>query len=348
MIFAGPLRPGSTSLSRLNTFRSLGCEVHPVDYTPFCEEGPRLLRAVERRVKFGPGIWKLNRSFEEEVNSFKPQLVWVEKALGLWPSTVENITAPMVHYSPDDYLGKGLFQELILRSLRSYAVVLTTKTFNVSELLQRGARKCHYVGNAFDPEIHRPHVLPAAEKSRLGADVCFLGRWEPDREETLARLAEAGMRLRVWGRDWARRRLPKALRPCVVPNGAYGDDYAKVISASKIVLNILSKWYRDEETTRSIEIPACCGFMLAERTPKHLEYFVEGQEAEFYATFPELLEKVRFYLRAEERRLDIARAGYERCLRSGYSYRDRLTSVLEYLERQGVVPAGTVPKGVRS
>src|ERR1035438_5518630 len=108
-----------------------------------------------------------------------------------------------------------------------------------------------------------------------------------------------------------------------------------------MLLNILPKWNRDEETTRSIEIPACGGFMLAERTPKHLEYFVEGQEAEFYCDFPELLEKVRFYLRADERRMEIADSGRDRCIRSGYSYRDRIASVLDYLEKAGVLPAGS-------
>ena len=337
LLFAGPLRHGSTTLSRYRAFVSLGLEVQAVDYVPFCENGSRALRAVERRVKFGPGIWKLNRHLEREAGRGKPDFVWVEKAIYVWPSTIGKIAAPVVHYSPDAYFQRGYHQGLVLRSLTRYAAVLTTKTFNVAELLKRGARRSHYVGNAFDPDFHRPLPLSGAEGSGMCTDVCFLGRWEPDREETLAKLAESGVALHVWGRDWGNRRLPRALRPCVVPKGAWGDDYAKVIGASKIVLNILSKWACDDETTRSIEIPACGGFMLAERTARHLEYFVEGQEAEFYAGFPELLEKVRFYLAADTARSQIARAGYERCLRSGYSYHDRMRSVLAYLARERLI-----------
>lgn len=344
LLFAGPMRHGSTTLARYQAFRFLGLDVHTVDYVPFCEEGIRTLRGLERRIKLGPGIWKLNRRLESATSEFKPDLIWLEKAIYIWPRTLDNISASVVHYSPDDYFGKGLYQGLIWRSLKSYAAVLTTKTFNVPELLQHGARKAYYVPNAFDPEQHRPTPLTPRERTQMASDVAFLGRWEPDREEILVRLAERGINLRVWGRDWGKRRLSRVLRSSVVPSGAWGADYAKVIGASKIVLNILSKWYRDDETTRSIEIPACGGFMLAERTPRHLEYFVEGKEAEFYTGFSELVEKVRYYLAAEEQRTHIASAGYARCMSGGYSYRHRMATVLEYLVRERIVNAVLVPR----
>ena len=337
LLFAGPLRQGSTALMRCEAFRSLGLDVRQVDYSPFCEEGSRVLRAIERRVTFGTGIWKLNRYLQDESRHFKPDLIWVEKAIYLWPSTITKLAVPVVHYSPDPYFRNGTHQSLIIRSLPRYAAVLTTKTFNLADLMQCGARRAHYVGNAFDPETHRPVLLSALERTLIGTDVCFIGRWEPDREETLAKLAKAGVAVRVWGRDWAARGLPSALRSCIVPNGVWGDDYARVISAAKISVNILSKWACDDETTRSMEIPACGGFMLAERTGKHLEYFTEGQEAEFYTGFSELREKVRIYLADDKLRAQVAQAGYKRCIRSGYSYRDRMASVLAYLESEGLV-----------
>jgi spore maturation protein CgeB len=73
-----------------------------------------------------------------------------------------------------------------------------------------------------------------------------------------------------------------------------------------------------------VEIPACGGFMLAERTAEHLELFDEGLEAEFFASDDELIDKCRRYLGDEDARGAIARRGHERCIASGYSNAGRL------------------------
>ncbi len=74
---------------------------------------------------------------------------------------------------------------------------------------------------------------------------------------------------------------------------------------------------------------ACGKFMLAERTSEHLELFEEGKEAEFFGCNEELLDKTRFYLSHEKKREQIARAGRDRCLRSGYRHQDRLQHALD-------------------
>ena len=89
-------------------------------------------------------------------------------------------------------------------------------------------------------------------------------------------------------------------------------------------LGFLRKLNRDQTTTRSVEIPACAGFMLAERTAEHLQLFEEGREAEFFASPAELLQKCRRYLADETGRRSIARRGFERCIASGYSNAARL------------------------
>ena len=68
--------------------------------------------------------------------------------------------------------------------------------------------------------------------------------------------------------------------------------------------------------------------MIADRTDEHQSFFREGQEADFFSSEEELLDKVRFYLANEAVRERIAWSGYQRCVESGYSYRARLKVAL--------------------
>jgi hypothetical protein len=171
-------------------------------------------------------------------------------------------------------------------------------------------------------------AVSAAERERVGGGVGFVGSWEAARAESMLHLARAGIDVRVWGNRWERQqaRHPK-LR--IEGRALYGDDYGRAINAFDINLCFLRKLNRDLQTQRSVEIPACGVFMLAERTDEHCGLFEEGREAEFFGSDDELLVKVQHYLAHPDQRRAIANAGRERCLRDGYSYHDRLLEMLE-------------------
>ncbi|HEX4644788.1 MAG TPA: glycosyltransferase, partial [Verrucomicrobiae bacterium] len=111
-----------------------------------------------------------------------------------------------------------------------------------------------------------------------------------------------------------------------------GRDYAGVVSRSRISLGFVSSSNGDEYTMRTFEIPACGGFLLAERTPTHQELFTEGKEAEFFSSTEECAEKIRFYLERESVRMKIAERGYQRCLESDYSLRRRMDEAIEGIQ----------------
>jgi spore maturation protein CgeB len=140
-------------------------------------------------------------------------------------------------------------------------------------------------------------------------------------------LAQNGIKVTVWGNGWGGW-VDRHPNLDVRNEFLFGEDYSRAICASKININFLRKINRDEVTSRSVEIPACGGFMLAERTERHSSFFEEGIEAEFFSSNQELLEKVRIFLQKDLEREKIAMAGYLRCIKSGYSMRAQLSTML--------------------
>jgi spore maturation protein CgeB len=333
ILYTGPF--GGTCEQRANALRSLGHRVvHLKAGQPESFLRWQLYR-VGNRLKRPPDLIGANRSILRAVGRDKFDLIWVDKGRTLRPGTLARVrkSAPetvLVSYSPDDMMNPSNQSVQYRRSIPLYDLHVTTKSYNVAELSELGAGDVLFIDNAYDPESHRPLALTSDEFRKFRAGVGFVGQFEEERASMMQRLAENDVRVTVWGSDWDRVRRPSGnllLREEFLD----GVDYAKAINATKINLGFLRKVNRDLQTTRSIEIPACRAFMLAERTDEHLGLFEEGEEAEYFSSFDELLRKCRYYLEHEDERRRIAGNGYRRCVRDGYSNEARLERVIEHV-----------------
>lgn len=331
LLVVGQLEYGSTSWSRLKALRRMIPTVETVETKALICGLSFWRQLLTNHLYVGPNVRRINRVVLDRAAAFRPDLIWIDNGLHLWPATLAALrtlgSRLLVHYSPDNRQVRTNQSPQYLRTIPSYDLHVTTKRHNVAWLLERGARRVEYVGDAFDPEIHRPVTLTAEEQARFGCDVGFIGHWEPDREALLCWLWQRGYRLKVWGPDWQRarhRRHPAFAEARFL----VADDYAKALCGAAIQLNLLSRWSHDTTTTRSVEIPACGVFMLAERTPEHLELFREGIEAEFFQRREELVRKLDQYLARPEARTAVAQAGRTRCL-AHYTNEARLRGILE-------------------
>ncbi len=337
IIYVGPLVYGGTCRQRLAALEQLGLNIFPVDTCP-PEVANRELYFMERvrRRLLGPrDLARVNARILELVKKEQPRVLWVDKGLTVWPETLrmaKSLAPRLVRlsYSPDDMMNPRNQSRHYRAGIPLYDLHVTTKSYNVAELRAAGAPRVLFLDNAYCPLVHRPLPLTPADQERFGGQIGFIGQFEEPRARLLAFLAEHNLPVKVWG-QWPRRWQHRHPNLEVPGEPVWGDDYARAICAFDINLAFLHKGNRDLQTTRSIEIPACGGFMLAERTGEHQRLFREGVEAEFFGSREELLEKVRYYLGHPDQRLAIAAAGHRRCLEGGYSNIERLAGLLHQI-----------------
>ena len=337
ILYVGPLFTGSTCHQRMMALSHLGHQMLPVDTCPpkVARQEKHLWERVWRRLLGPRDLARANQAIQQLMEREQPQVLWVDKGLTILPETLAmaRTMAPglvRVSYSPDDMLNPRNQSRHYVASILSYDLHVTTKSYNVAELEALGAPRVLFVDNAYCPFTHRPLDLTDSERERLGGPVGFIGTYEAERARALLFLAGEGIPVKVWG-NWPSRWRHRHPNLQVMGRALYGDDYARAIGSFDINLAFLRKTNRDLQTTRSMEIPACGGFMLAERTAEHQRLFKEGMEADFFDSWEELLEKIRYYLAHQEKRQAMAAAGRQRCLQAGYGNVERLKGILEHI-----------------
>lgn len=287
-------------------------------------------------IKFNlPDIAQVNKKIIEQVYKPHYDIIWIDKGNTIYPSTLKRIKeiqpdCILVHYMIDDIMNPHHMSKQIKDTIPLYDYYIMNRQVNKEELIKLGCKHPIIEFMSYEKTFHYPRTLTSKEIADLGGDVGFIGTFERERAESIKYLAKNGINIRVWGNGW---KHLKDYSPNLIieDRGLYDEDYSKALSAFKINLGFLRKKSRDLHTTRSTEIPACGGFMLAERTAEHQAMFEEDKEAVFFSDNEELLEKCRYYLSHEDKRKKIAEAGYRRCISSDYSNEGMIRKVLAYI-----------------
>jgi len=338
ILYLGQLHYGSTALFRLNALIKLGNQVDYIDTTKNTSSLKGLLYRVLYKIKYDLDINGDNKKLVSKIGSTNYNIIWLDKCTHITLKTLKKIkliqpNSKIVAYSPDDMMNPANQSIQYLASFKNYDFHITTKSYNVSELENLGAKKVLFVEKAFDPDIHKPYNLNKDEIDEYYAEVGFIGAFEEDRFRKILFLAESGIKVVVRGNsNWLKVKDIHDNLIIKCETVLWGHEYAKALNATKINLCFLSKANRDLHTARSIEIPACEAFMLAERTSEHLKLFKEDKEAVFFNTPEELLAKVQYYLSNNNERIIIAKAGRMRCIESNYTNEGRLFSILKVLQ----------------
>ena len=274
---------------------------------------------------------KIVKLVNENVND-PYDIIWIDKGTTIDAKTLRYIkkimpTAKIVSYSPDNMALRHNQSQNFLGCIPLYDIHFTTKSYILNDMVRLGAKRINFTNKLYESTFHYPRELSQDDIQRLGGDVGFIGVWEKERCDSILYLAQNGIKVKVFGsgkwNDYVGVDNLEILPPL------YSDDYPKALQAFKISICFLRKLNFDLQTSRTMEIPACGGFMLAERTNEHMALFEEGKEAEFFSNDEELLEKCRYYLSHDNERKNIAKAGRLRCETAGYSNEESIKRMVK-------------------
>ncbi len=336
ILYAAQLSENDSALYRLWALERLGHSVVPInsyEYQPQSE----LLRKVVHRAQMGPWVSRLNRDVLAVAEREKPDIFWADKLLGLRPETLiklRSMDVASVSYMIDNAFGprQDPGWRLYMKDILYFDLHVVQRDSNFADYEKRGARDVIKVQTAYEPTVHfaskSDYVASDAGRSR---GVSFIGSPYDDRAEFLTRLwGECGLPVVISGSGlWGARLDAETANALYSGTELYGAAYREAVWDSKINLSFITHSNQDEFVHKSFEIAACGGFLLAERSPGHMERFREDEEAVFFTGFEECVEKIRRYLPDSEARGKIAAAGRVRAVRDGYGNDVQMGKILE-------------------
>lgn len=338
ILYGATLSPNDSALYRLWALERLGHTIVPLNAYSY-EPRHALLRKIGYRLVMGPEVNRLNRDLLQMAERERPDVLWADKLLGVWPRTLDRLRAmgvATVSYMIDNPFGtrRDPGWRMYMRAIPHYDLHVVQRDRNITDYRRRGARDVIKIQTAYEPTLHFPPPAAWSDADR-DRDVSFIGTPYDDRAETLSGLAADGFEVAISGNEaqWRRALPPEVFAQLYREGELYQQRYREAIWRSKVNLSFLTHSNQDEFVHKSFEIAACGGFLLAERSEGHLQRFRENEEAVFFTGYDELLAKIRRYLPDQVARSRIATAGRLRAERDGYHNDRQVELVVERAEQ---------------
>jgi hypothetical protein len=337
LLYVGDLGPGQTSKDRAEALASLGAEVDAIEAVAGRGLWRRIDWQMSSRLQVSPSIRGLNAAIADKFQSRKYDILWLDKGWQVQPATLRAVrsrVSSVVLFNNDNPWGeheRGMWR-LHKRIIPIVDEVMVPKYSVIRAYEQSGARRVSVVDFGFAPARHFAPEVPITKDQ----DICFIGTAlkdgggiRPHRTEMVLELGKLlPGRLSIYGHGW-KRALKGAERLFkVIADGAWDNQYRETIWRSKINLSFVTRDNWEESSHRAFEITACGGCLLAERSSRLEQSFVEGREAMYFGQAFECAEVATRLLDDEATRECISQAGHRRALSSGYDNRSRLEEAI--------------------
>lgn len=289
----------------------------------------KIFSSLGWRYKFGPFIKNINNYIIGVINNdWHYDLVWIDKGVFIDPEVIEKLrkqSNTLVHYTPDPAFTYHQ-SHLFYKAIPYYDYCITTKSFEIKDY-EKFSVKTIFCTQGFDPQLHKPFFSFEQKKG-----VVFIGHYEEERAEIVAKLLEAKVQVNLAGIKWSNfvKKYKHNNYLYYKGSGLFGVDYSNEISSALIGLGLLSKWIPELHTTRTFEIPAC-GTALATEYNDDTKLFFEKDEVLFYENKEHLIFLIKKIIVDPISLKILTLKGYERINQSKKDYHSILENILSQI-----------------
>jgi len=305
-----------------------GHEVYPFDYRAYGI--PARIRKYNRFLD-NIGIYKINKDFTRLVESVRPDMLFMLHGFTIHPSTIKSLkerykmlTVNWLCDYPRDY-------DVACRYASLFDYFFVSGTDALKRLRLAGHKNVNLLLFACEPMYHKPVELSPEEKKKYASDICFVGSMYPGRMRMLEKISDFD--IAIWGPRWTDVPVDSPIVPLVKGGSLDVDEWVKVYTAAKIVLNNISSFapYVDNMmNTRTFEILACKKFQLIDTRDDVLMHFTSGSELVCYSSIEELRHLFIYYLEHRDEAMAIAENGYKKALQF-HTYDHRVKEIMDVI-----------------
>ena len=267
------------------------------------------------------------------VRFLKPNHIFVMKGTDLYPSTLQTIRRSYPEillscFNPDDpyNLNEASSRESILQSMKYYNNYFIWSKQLVNKISLTGVH-VHFLTFGVDKRLF--YKIP---NLAFKYDITFIGNGDVERNRWIR---DIGRSLQNQDKSISFYVFGKNINEFEgVEQGGQknGMDYLKVLTQSRINVNLLREQNRNSTNMRTFEIPACGAFMMHQTSNEAREIFIENEEAVYFDTVDDLVEKACYYLNNDMDREIIAKRGYKKALEEQNQYTYRVKEILSKVQ----------------
>ena len=317
VLFVGDGNQNGYIYMRSLAIKKLVQSMDMVDTNRYINPQEKIKYHLAYRFQFKSLLKNLNNAIVQKVNSRSYDLVWFEKPIFIFGSTLKYINRKnicTVSLNPDNPFGPrddGCWN-VYLKNINLYNHHIIMRRSNFRDLKKMGVKNIHFIPLCYEKSIFFKDE--GIDENKKKFDVTFVGTPYDKRMDLIDQLSKKlDIRIHVYSAEWKKFEKQLGSRKNIVINDEiYQSGYREIINKSKIMLGFITKSNVDEISYRSFEITACGSFLLSERTRFQKRFFREDKEAGYFDGIDECAEKIKYYLANPLERIKLELSGYRR------------------------------------